>query len=139
MKSQYLERVPVSRAELDFCYYCGTFMQGSHDSGDRRARTIDHILPKSIGRFSPRLDMDRFNKRPCCVDCNRLRGYFGHCTGLLMMAIIEGERRNMDKKAAAIIVGIMISKKNRMEISRQRKRERRDAKRVEEAKNVQTQ
>jgi hypothetical protein len=97
-------------------------MQKSNKSGVQSPTTksMDHILPRCVGTIPRSLDMDRFNKRPCCSDCNSFRSTLGHCAGLLMMTIIEGQRRGIDKREAAILLGILRSKAERKRLKRQR-------------------
>jgi hypothetical protein len=102
--SQYLTRVPLSRAIGQYCYYCNRYLQDGNRSGVQcpYVKTRDHILPKCRGTFPI------FKKgiaigiiRSSCADCNRFRGYLNHCSGALMMAIIEGQRRGTNMREAA--------------------------------------
>lgn len=127
MSSQYLSRVPVSKAKHRYCYYCDIYMKRCNKTGKQapHTKTKDHILPRCVGTIPRILNMDRANKRSCCADCNSFREQLGHCAGLLMMMIIEGQRRGIDKKEAAIMFGIIRSKSEHNRLKRERSAQRR--------------
>lgn len=110
--SQYLNRVPLSKAKGQYCYYCDSYMQDSNSTGRqyRYTKTKDHILSRKDGRVShcdrpfdkDRMPLLTMNTRPCCADCNTFRVQLGNCVGVLMMLIIEGRRTDVDKRDAAI-------------------------------------
>jgi hypothetical protein len=89
MKSQYLERVPISKALKYRCYYCNRIMSEIPRRGmGAYQRTKDHVNLSSRNNSAFR-DGAANNIRPCCFGCNQLRARLDHCCGALMMVLME--------------------------------------------------
>jgi|ERR1019366_833599 hypothetical protein len=112
--SQYLNRVPISKADYSLCYYCDRPTKKRRDRPiTADARTRDHILTKSHGRHDSRLFAHRgmfFGFRNCCADCNTLRTQVDHCVGVMMMLITEGKKCGISSREAGISLKIFKNK-----------------------------
>ena len=119
--SQYLNRVPISKADYNLCYYCDRPTKKRQWSGFANARTRDHILTKAHGQHDSRLfayngkraarrGMTFFNFRSCCADCNTLRTQVDHCVGVMMMLITEGKKCGISSREAGISLKIFKNK-----------------------------
>jgi hypothetical protein len=107
--SQYLRRIPASRAHRQYCYYCNELTQDIRIIQASCSRTRDHILSRCHGKYPTfKMTAGITNIRSCCSDCNNFRAYLGHCVGVLMMTIIEGVHRGTDKREAAHALGLNV-------------------------------
>jgi hypothetical protein len=125
---------PYTRGERVFgapqrnCFYCGRVLRFSHVPGSEkshRRKTRDHILARAFGKAPPEV----VSTRPCCRGCNQLRADLGHCVGALMLAVIEGQHRQIGKENAAVVLGMKLSRKDIAAASQARRLARRKERR----------
>jgi hypothetical protein len=104
----YLQRLPISKAPDDRCYYCG---RRWGFGGTRYTR--DHVLAKCMdfrgGEGTFNVKHGHYMFRLCCAECNTTRGEICHCAGALMLSLTEAKSRGITRDEALIALGLRLS------------------------------